>query len=153
MTELGDDTQAAMCYPSSRQYEQWKTRAEERGYDSVSRFIIDMVEAGSKQMDISVEYDEEPQDLRRQRNDLKEELDDARRRIEALEDQLYRGERKAIIEFLDGRSDGATFAEIVQCLIDDAPTRVAEQLSQMEGDDIVTEGSLYTTRESDTDGF
>ncbi|MFC7188111.1 hypothetical protein [Halorubrum yunnanense] len=55
MTELGDDTQAAMCYPSSRQYEQWKTRAEERGYDSVSRFIIDMVEAGSKQMDISVE--------------------------------------------------------------------------------------------------
>lgn len=153
MTELGDDTQAAMCYPSSRQYEQWKTRAEERGYDSVSRFIIDMVEAGSKQMDISVEYDEDPRELRRQRNDLKKELDDARRRIEALEDQLYRGERKAIIEFLNSRSDGATFAEIVQCLIDDAPARVAEQLGQMEGDDIVTEGSLYTTRESDTDEF
>ncbi|WP_199242156.1 hypothetical protein [Halorubrum sp. SD626R] len=151
MTELGDDTQAAMCYPSSRQYEQWKTRAEERGYDSVSRFIIDMVEAGSKQMDISVEYDEDPRELRRQRNDLKEELDDARRRIEALEDQLYRGERKAIIEFLNSRSDGATFAEIVQCLIDDAPARVAEQLSQMEGDDIVTEGSLYMTTETNSD--
>lgn len=151
MTELGDDTQAAMCYPSSRQYEQWKTRAEERGYDSVSRFIIDMVEVGSKQMDISVEYDEDPRELRRQRNDLKEELDDARRRIESLEDQLYRGERKAIIEFLNGRSDGATFGEIVQCLIDDAPARVAEQLSQMEGDDIVTEGSLYMTTETNSD--
>ncbi|TKX79617.1 hypothetical protein EXE53_14960 [Halorubrum sp. SD626R] len=110
-----------------------------------------MVEAGSKQMDISVEYDEDPRELRRQRNDLKEELDDARRRIEALEDQLYRGERKAIIEFLNSRSDGATFAEIVQCLIDDAPARVAEQLSQMEGDDIVTEGSLYMTTETNSD--
>lgn len=143
MTELGDDTQAAMCYPSSQQYEQWKARAEERGYNSVSRFMIDMVEAGSKQMDLSVEYDEEPRELRRQRNDLKEELDDARRRIEELEQQLYRGERKAIIEFLEARSEGATFGEIVQHLVDDAPARTAEQLDQMEGSDVVVEDSLY----------
>lgn len=143
MTELGDDTQAAMCYPSSQQYEQWKVRAEKRGYNSVSRFIVDMVEAGSKQMDLSVEYDEEPRELRRQRNDLREELDDARRRIEALEDQLYRGERKAIIEFLEGRSEGATFGGVVQHLVDDAPARVAEQLDQMEGSDVVVEDSVY----------
>ena len=147
MTELGDETQAAMCYPSSQQYEQWKTRAEERGYKSVSRFMIDMVEAGSKQMDMSVEYDEEPRELRRQRNDLKEELDDTRRRIRNLEDQLYRGERKAIIELLEKQPEGATFAEIVQSLVDDAPARVADQLAQMEGSDVVTEGSLYKLAE------
>lgn len=143
MTELGDDTQAAMCYPSSQQYEQWKDRAEERGYNSVSRFMIDMVEAGSKQMDLSVEYDEEPRELRRQRNDLKEELNGARRRIEELEEQLYRGEREAIIEFLEGRSEGTTFGEIVQHLVDDAPARAAEQLDQMEGSDVVMKDSLY----------
>ena len=151
MTELGDDTQAAMCYPSSQQYEQWKARAEERGYNSVSRFMIDMVEAGSKQMDLSVEYDEEPRELRRQRNDLKAELDGARRRIEELEEQLYRGERKAIIEFLEGRSEGTTFGEIVQHLVDDAPARAAEQLNQMEGSDVVVEDSLYKLADENND--
>jgi len=143
MTELGDDTQAAMCYPSSQQYEQWKVWAEERGYDSVSRFMIDMVEAGSKQIDLSVEYDEEPRELRRQRNDLKKELDEARRRIDRLENQLYQGERQAIIEFLEDHSDGATFGEIVQHMIDDAPARIADQLDRMEGEDLSVDGSRY----------
>lgn len=151
MTELGDDTQAAMCYPSGQQYQQWKKWADERGYNSVSRFMIDMIEAGSKQIDLSVEYDEEPRELRRQRNDLKKELDEARRRIDRLENQLYQGERQAIIEFLEEHPKGATFAEIVQHLVDDAPARVADQLDRMEGDDLSVDGSRYVLKPKQKD--
>ena len=151
MTELGDDTQAAMCYPSGQQYQQWKKWADERGYNSVSRFMIDMIEAGSKQIDFSVEYDDEPRELRRQRNDLKQDLDEARRRIDRPESQLYQGERQAIVDFLEERTEGATFGEIVQHLVDDAPARVAGQLDRMEGEDVLIEGSKYVCLDQDNE--
>ncbi|MDB2269510.1 hypothetical protein PM032_00555 [Halorubrum ezzemoulense] len=151
MSELGDDTQAAMCYPSGQQYQQWKKWADERGYNSVSRFMIDMIEAGSKQIDFSVAYDDEPRELRHQRNDLKQELDEARRRIDRLESQLYQGERQAIVDFLEERTEGATFGEIVQHLVDDAPARVAGQLDRMEGEDVLIEGSKYVYLDQDNE--
>lgn len=147
MPDLGADTRTAYCYPSVQQYEKWAEEAERRGYDSTSQFIIDMVEVGYKQMELSVSYDEDARELREQRNDLKRQLDDARDRIEDLEQQLYRSERHSIVEFVEQQPDGATFPEIVQHVVDDAPSRVAEHISKLENDHIILKGDRYTVHE------
>jgi uncharacterized protein YPO0396 len=136
MTEVGKNTQPAMCYPKSPQYEQWKKWADEMGYKSVSQFMIAMIETGYKQMNIAIGYDEDTKELREQRNELKRELDRERDRLQRLEERLYHDERRAIVNFLDERPEGASFAEIVQHIIDDAPTRVARVLDEMDGDEI-----------------
>ena len=147
MTEVGEDTQPAMCYPHSQQYEEWQTRAERQGYNSLSRFMIEMVEAGSKEIEISVALDENESELRSQRNELREELREARNRIAELESKVYSGERQEIINFLAEHEDGASFPEIVQHLIDDAPARVAKQLDEMEGDELTRENNRYQSFE------
>jgi HSP90 family molecular chaperone len=147
MTEVGEDTQPAMCYPHRQQYEEWQTRAERNGYNSLSQFMIEMIEAGSKEIEISVALDENQAELRSQRNELREQLRKARNRIAELEDEVYSGERQEILNFLAEQTDGATFAEIVQHLIDDAPARVAQQLDEMEGADLTRENNRYRTSE------
>lgn len=147
MTEVGEDTQPTMCYPHQKQYEEWKKRAERNGYDSLSRFMIEMVEAGSKKIELSVAPDENHAELRSQRNELKEQLQTARDRIAELENKVYSGERQEITNFLAKKPDGATFAEIVQHLIDDAPARVAQQLDEMEGEDLTRKNNRYQTSE------
>lgn len=147
----GDDKQVATCYPKKSQYKQWEEWADEMGYNSNSRFMITMIEAGYKQMNVSVGYDEETKELREQRNDLKRELDQARRRIEELEEQLYRGERRSIIEFIDQQHEPVSFAEIVQHIVDDAPARVAQHLDGIEGDSVELVQDGYLTKEADDD--
>ena len=89
---MSSDTQPAMTYPTTRQYERWKDRAAE--FDmSVSEFMQAMVEAGLKKFDATVDPDETNQELREQRNDLKDELDRTRARIRTLEDRLHNDER------------------------------------------------------------
>lgn len=152
MTDVGDDTQPAMCYPKSQQYEEWSARAEQRGYNSLSRFMIDMIEAGSKEIDVSVALDEDSAELRRQRNDLRKQLTEARERIATLEDQLYGAERTEIISFIQKQEDGATFGQILQHIIDDAPTRVAQHLDEMEGQKITRTDDQYQILQEDNDG-
>ncbi|WP_411967347.1 hypothetical protein [Haloferax sp. YSSS75] len=152
MTNLGEDTQAAMCYPKQTQYEQWKDWASEMGYKSVSRFMIEMVEAGYKQLNISIGYDDDTKELRKQRNDLKRELDQTRDRLQQLEDQLYRDERNSILEFLEEEPNGATFAEIVQHVINDTPARVSIILNELDSDQIRLEDGRYDVRGAQDDG-
>lgn len=152
MTEVGDDTQPAMCYPNSQQYEEWGVRAEQQGYDSLSRFMIETIEAGSKEIDVSVALDEDSAELRRQRNDLKEQLTEARERIATLEDQLYRTERTEIISLIEKQEDGATFSQILQHIVDDAPARVARHLDEMEGHKITRTDDQYQILQEDNDG-
>lgn len=153
VTELGDETKYAVCYPSVSQYEQWSDQAEEMGYNSVSRFMTEMIEAGYAQFDSSVTYDKETSELRKQRNELKRELDASRERVARLEERVYRGEYRTIIEFLKEQETGATFAEIVQHVIDDTPARIAEILDQMDTDQVKSADGLYQLREGDTNDF
>ena len=153
MTEISEETKYAVCYPTVPQYEQWENRAEQMGYKSVSRYMTEMVEAGYAQLDNSITYDERKSELRKQRNELKRELDDSRDRIARLEEQVYRGEYNTILEFVKEQDSGVTFAEIVQHVIDDTPARVAEILDQMETDQVRVTDGLYHSREDDTDGF
>jgi len=151
MAELGNNKQQATCYPKKPQYEQWKEWADEMGYNGVSGFMTAMIEAGYKQMNLSVEYDEDTKELREQRNDLKHQLDQARRRIEELEEQLYRSERRSIIEFIDLKSEPVSFAEIVQHIVDDTPARVAQHLDGIEGDSVELVEDGYLTKETNDD--
>ena len=137
----GDDTQPAMTYPATDQYEDWKADAADMDM-SVSEWIQAMVEAGRKKFDASVEPDETVRELREQRNDLKAELEHARDRIDKLENQLHRGERETIRRFVE-QNPGATRAEIGQRLADTVPERLNPHLDALEGVDLEKEGGEY----------
>ena len=136
------ETKRAVTYPAEEQYEVWENRADELGYHSTSQFMQDMVEAGCKKFTSEVEPDETNQDLRQQRNDLKEELNKARNRINQLEEQLYDDERAKIERFIE-ENPGVSFPEIVQEVVDTVPERVNRHLDELEGDTIRSEGDTY----------
>jgi ElaB/YqjD/DUF883 family membrane-anchored ribosome-binding protein len=116
------------------QKERWRERAGDHDA-TLSEFIRDMVESGMKPFVTEVERDESIEELREQRNDLRDELDHARRRIEDLEDQVYRSERAAIDEFIS-ENPGVEFADVVQYTIDTAGERVGGHLDALAGDSI-----------------
>lgn len=116
------------------QKERWRERANDLDA-TLSEFIRDMVESGMKPFATEVERDESIEELREQRNDLRDELDHARRRIEDLEDQIYRSERAAIDEFVR-ENPGVEFADVVQYMIDTAGERVGKHLDALTGDSI-----------------
>lgn len=131
----------AKTYPTEEQYEDWKDEADE--FDmSVSEYIASMVEAGRKKFEPTTEADEEAAELRRQRNDLKRELEHARERNSRLEDRLHHGER-AVIERYVSENPGATWAEIVQEVGDELPERVTDHLDTMEGQSLTRDGDGY----------
>lgn len=145
MPDISDDRQTATTYPRTEVYQEWSDHADDLDM-SVSNYIRAMVEAGRKQIDFSVERDGKAAELRTQRNNLKRELDDARQRIEYLENRLYRGERGAILDILD-EDETTPFGLIVQRIIDDAPARVARALEEMDGEEIVIEDGEYRLSE------
>lgn len=135
------DKQPAMTYPTPEQYEDWKDDAAEMDM-SVSEWMQAMVEAGRKKFDAQVDPDESAEQLRRQRNDLKKELERARSRIDELETQLYRGEKATIKEYVQD-NPGVKFGEIVQYIIDTAPKRVGQHLDELEGRGVYVEDDEY----------
>lgn len=141
------DKQPAMTYPTPDQYEDWKEEAADTDM-SVSEWIQAMVEAGRKKFDATVERDETAAELREQRNDLKDQLDLARDRIEKLETQVHHGEQEVIREFVK-ENPGATFGEITQKVIDTVPERVNRYLDELEGDALYVEDDEYYPREGE----
>jgi len=147
---MSSDTQPAMTYPTTGQYERWKDRAEE--FDmSVSEFMQAMVEAGLKKFDATVDPDETTQELRQQRNDLKEELNRTRARIQTLEDRLHDDERNTVNQYVED-NPGATYDEIIQHVIDTVPSRVSGHLEDLEGESLTTDDGAYYAIDDDSDG-
>ena len=144
MSSTSDDTQPAMTYPTTAQYERWKDRADDLDM-SVSEFMQNMVEAGIKVdrgFEIDLERDESRQELRAQRNDLKEELEHARNRIEKLENQLHRGERAALIEHVK-ENPGISHGNLGQHLMDTVSDRLPDYIEELEGEHIRIEDDRY----------
>lgn len=135
----------AMIYPTKTQYEAWKDEADDMDM-SVSEWVQAMVEAGRKKFTANVDPDENAQQLRRQRNDLKKELNRARNRIDKLETQLHRGERKAIQDYI-ADNPGASFDDVTRHVIDTVPERVNRHLDELEGDTIAVDGDEYYPQE------
>jgi hypothetical protein len=73
MPDISDSRQTATAYPQTETYAEWSDHADELDM-SVSRYILAMVEVGRKEIDLSIDHDDETVELRTQRNDLKREL-------------------------------------------------------------------------------
>lgn len=136
-------------YVPEDQYDRWEDRADELNM-GLSAFVKGMTEAGQKKFDRSVEPDEPAADLREQRNDLRDELDRARERIEELENALYKGEPATIERFVEDHP-GATSDDIIQRVGDTVPSRVTRHLETMEGDVLMKgdDGGYYPKTNSD----
>lgn len=134
---MSNNSPRAVTDPTSNQYDRWKVRADQMDM-SVSEFMQAMIEAGLKKFDATVEPDETRRELRRQRNDLKNELDRARSRIEELEEQLHRSEREAVRRFLETNPDAA-FEDVVQHVIQTVPERVNRHLEELEAERVRAE--------------
>lgn len=123
------DTQPTMTYPTKGQHARWKKEAEQMDM-SLSEFIQAMTEAGMKKFDVDVEMDESLDEVRRQRNDLKSELDRTRDRLSDLEEQVQSKERAEIKSFVED-NPGANLQEISQRVVETAADRAIEQVNQM----------------------
>lgn len=152
MTENSDEsaTVHTQLKQPKEQKERWRGAADALDV-SLSEFIRDMVESGMKPFFVEVERDESVDELREQRNDLRNELQHSRARIKELEDRLYRGERATVERYVN-ENPGATFGEIVQHLIDTAPERVNRHLDELATDSIryEPESNQYYPRDEET---
>jgi ElaB/YqjD/DUF883 family membrane-anchored ribosome-binding protein len=140
MTET--DKKPLMVYPTPEQHEQWEEEANAKDM-SKSGWVQAMVEAGRKKFDATVQPDESAQELRQQRNDLKEELDRARDRIAELENIVHQGEQQVISQYIHD-NPGVTYSEIVQHVQNTVPERVNRHIEELEGDAVrVDDGEYY----------
>lgn len=132
MPEVSDDTAVATTYPSEELYESWREHADELDL-TTSRFILQMVEAGRKQITLDDVASSSLQELRRRNEELQRELERQRRRAERLEHQLNQTEHTDMVSFVE-KNPGASTPEIIQHMADTIPGRVAGHLDVLEGD-------------------
>lgn len=140
----------AKCYPTEEQYERWKKNANEAGM-SISEYIASMVEAGNKSFSVSVEPDESNAALRRERNELQQELDRARDRIQSLENAVH-GSEVGVIEQYIRKNPGAAWNEIVEHVTLTASERVTEHLETLEGTSLRRQDGEYYPIEEGRNG-
>jgi ElaB/YqjD/DUF883 family membrane-anchored ribosome-binding protein len=135
------ESKHAATYPTHQQYDRWSVKADEFGM-STSEFIEAMVEAGLKKFDASTNPDETNRELRQQRDELKQELDRSRERIQDLEDAVYNGERQTIKEFVKA-NPGAPYDEIIRHVMRTVPERVTAHLDDLEGEELLFDDDRY----------
>ena len=141
------DSRHVATYPAEDQYHRWEEQADGLGM-SLSEFVEAMVEAGLKKFEPTAEPDMTNQELRDQRDELKQELDHARNRIRELEDAAYHGERRTIKRFVE-QNPGVGYDKIMQHVIDTVPQRVTTQLDELEGVEIQNTDAGYYPAESE----
>lgn len=147
MPDISEDTATVTTYPPEVLYRAWQAHADELDM-STSRFIIEMVEAGRKQVEMDDVATESLHELQQRNVELQEELDRQRQRVRQLERQLNRTEHSDIVEFV-GQNTGATMTEIIQHVADTIPARVASHLDLLEGDVLrQTEDGYYPVDDS-----
>lgn len=101
---------------------------------NVSEFIQNMVEAGIKVdrgFDPVVEPDSSVQELRQQRNELKEELDRKRSRIQELETRVYHSEAAMIEQYVE-QNPGVSHDELIDHIRATAPERLNRYVESAE---------------------
>ena len=140
----------AATYPTEEQYARWKNEADD--FDmSTSEFMQAMIEAGMKKFERHVETDEDARELRQQRNDLKDELDEARDRIASLEEQVYSGEKAAVEEYIR-ENPGAEYIDVARHIADTVPVRVNRHLTELEGESIYSDDEEFYPIEDSYEG-
>lgn len=124
-------------YVLPEQKERWLKEADEMGM-SLSEFVVAMVEAGLKKFSREVEPDETRDELRQDRNELHEELREARERISQLEKERMASERGDIIEFVE-ENPGCEYKDIADHLAQTASSRATRVLENIEGEEVAVD--------------
>jgi len=142
MPDISSQKTTATCYPPESLYSTWQGHAEQLNL-TTSQFLIKMVEAGRKQLNVDENSSESVRELRRQLTDLQRELERQRTRNEELERQLQHTVHSEITAYVE-ENPGATTPQIIQHIANTVPGRVAGYLDVLEGDTIeVTDGEYY----------
>lgn len=149
MPDTGDDTATVTTYAPNVVYETWKDHADDLD-QSVSKFIVQMVEAGRKQIQLDDVATSSVQDLRRQRDNLQREVKRQRKRVRELERQLHRSAAAEINTFVTN-NPGATTPDIIQHVADTVPVRVVSYLDLLEGDTLQHREDGYYPLDTDAD--
>lgn len=149
MPDLGPDTDVASAYLPKSLHEDWKQHAKELDLPK-SQFIIRMVEAGRKQINLDDVASTSLQDLQQRNAELQRELERQRERTQRLERQLNRTEHTDIVAFVE-ENPGATTPEIIQHMADTIPGRVAGHLDVLEGDLLERRESGYYPTDDDSE--
>ena len=148
---MSSDSQMAATYVPQQQYGRWKSRADSLDM-SVSEFIKNMVEAGNKKFEATVEPDETARELREQRNHYQQKLEKAQARVSKLETRLDQGERAEIRQFIQ-ENPGVGFEEITTHLVESIPERANDLLETLEGDSVrIEDDAYYPSNMADVEG-
>jgi multidrug resistance efflux pump len=148
MPELSNDKVMAACYPPESLYDDWCDHANRLDL-SVSHFLIKMVEAGRKNIDMGDVPSESIRTLRQERDELQREVERQRERTRDLERQLERTAQTDIVAFVEDHPGVAT-PEIIQQIANTVPGRVASHLDALEGEVLVSRDDGYYPLEHDT---
>jgi predicted RNase H-like nuclease (RuvC/YqgF family) len=141
MPDISADKVTATTYPPETLYESWCNEADQRDI-ATSQYIIRMVEAGRKQVDVEELASDSIQELRQQRADLQQELEHQRSRVRELEEQLHHTAQADIVEFVE-ENPGAATPEIIQHIAETVPARVASHLDLLEGQALTKQDGGY----------
>jgi len=142
MPDISSEKTTATTYPPTRLYDSWCNHADDLNMP-VSQYIIRMVEAGRKQVDLQDTTSDSIRALRQQQTSLKRELERQRARNAELERQLEHTIHSEIVKFVSD-CPGVSMSEIIQHIADTVPGRVARFLDMLEGDEIeISDGEYY----------
>ena len=141
MPELSNDTTSAHAYPTKELYESWQEHAEQLDM-SISQYIIRMVEAGRKNIDMDDSSSDTLRELLQQRATLNRQIERQNDRIQDLERQLDQTSQSAVASFI-AENPGVQTPTIIQHVADTVPSRVASQLDALEGDLIERRDDRY----------
>lgn len=141
MPDISSDKATATAYPPEEVYESWGDHADELDL-SRSQFIIKMVEAGRRNIDVNDAAANSLDRLQRQRSELGRELDRQRERADRLERQLRRTAVTEIKSFVE-ENPGSSTAKIIQHVANTVPERVVSHLDLLEGDVVRREDEGY----------
>lgn len=127
---------------TANQKERWDQEAKDRDM-SLSEYTIAMTEAGQKKFDPDPTMDETVNQLRTQRNNLKDENIRLRERVTRLERQLGNGHRELIVKLVRD-NPGITFDVLVQRVLKTVPERVSVHIDDLLGEQIQeVDGGYY----------
>lgn len=144
-----DDTQMAASYPPVELYDDWCDHAEDLDL-SRSKFIIEMVEAGRKKIELNEFAADSLRQLREERRDLQNEVERQRQRVRELERQMQRSARGDIVAFVE-ENPGATAPEIIQHVANTVPSRTVGHLDLLEGRTLANDdGEYYVLDEAES---
>lgn len=147
MPEISSDKTVVTTYPPDALADSWATHADSLDM-SVSQYLIRMVEAGRKQIDLQETTSASIRELRQLNTDLERELERQRTRNEELERQLHNTVQSEVIDHV-AENPGATTPELIQRVADTVPGRVAGILDLLEGEEIELRDDGYYPLETD----